>query len=96
MQSIKYKFSIEPGETTPDYQFSLERVACLGSCALAPVMMVNDNVHGAMNRTKVDALIKDLNKTGGKAKKAGKKAIRKKVSSATDRKKSASVKKAGR
>lgn len=96
MQSIKNKIAIEPGETTPDYQFSLERVACLGSCALAPVMMVNDNVHGAMNKTKVDALIKDLNKTGGKAKKAGKKAIREKGSSATDRKKSASVKKAGR
>jgi len=93
MQSIKNKIAIEPGGTTPDYQFSLERVACLGSCALAPVMMVDDNVHGAMNRTKVNALITDLNKQGGKTRK---KTVRKKSSSAAISKKSPSVKKTGR
>lgn len=36
---------IRPGETTPDVLFSLETVNCLGACALAPVLMVNETVH---------------------------------------------------
>jgi NADH-quinone oxidoreductase subunit E len=37
---------IPVGETTEDRNFSLEHVACIGACSLAPAVMVNDNVHG--------------------------------------------------
>lgn len=39
---------IQPGGTTEDYKFSLERVACFGCCALAPVMVVDKTVYGRM------------------------------------------------
>ncbi len=96
MQSIQRKINIKPGETTSDYQFSLERVACLGSCALAPVIMVNDKVLGAMNRKKAEALITDLSKSGNTSKKTGKKNVRKKKTPPTRYKKSTATKNAGR
>jgi NADH-quinone oxidoreductase subunit E len=48
------------GETTPDGKFSLERVACLGCCALAPVVVVNNEVHGRMNRVTFMKLLESL------------------------------------
>jgi NADH-quinone oxidoreductase subunit E len=48
------------GETTPDGKFSLERVACLGCCALAPVVVVNSEVHGRMNRVSFMKLLESL------------------------------------
>jgi NADH-quinone oxidoreductase subunit E len=60
MRTVRKKLGIGPGETTPDYMFTLERVACLGSCALAPVMVVNNKVHGAITATKADRLIQEL------------------------------------
>jgi NADH-quinone oxidoreductase subunit E len=41
----QHRLGIKAGETTEDYKYSLERVACLGSCALAPIMVVDDRVH---------------------------------------------------
>lgn len=40
---------IKVGETTDDLKFTLEQVACIGCCALAPVMMVNDDPHGRLD-----------------------------------------------
>jgi NADH-quinone oxidoreductase subunit E len=57
MRAVQKKLGIAPGETTPDYQFTLERVACLGSCALAPVMVMDGKVHGALTPAKAEALI---------------------------------------
>jgi len=45
LETAQYTLGIKAGETTEDYKYSLERVACLGSCALAPVMVVDDQVH---------------------------------------------------
>jgi NADH:ubiquinone oxidoreductase subunit E len=42
---------IKPGETTTDREYSLETVACVGACALAPVVIVNGDVHGRMTTT---------------------------------------------
>lgn len=39
---------VEEGATTADGEFTVERVACLGCCSLAPVIMVNDTVHGRL------------------------------------------------
>ena len=60
MQAIRKKLGIAPGETTEDYQFSLERVACFGSCALAPVMVVNDKVYGSMTAQKAEKILDEL------------------------------------
>ncbi len=54
---VQQELGIEPGETREDYKFSLERVACFGSCALAPVMVVNKNVYGKVTTTKAKQLI---------------------------------------
>lgn len=41
--------NIRMGETTPDGKFSLEYTSCLGVCGVAPVIMINDNVHGNLS-----------------------------------------------
>ncbi len=60
MESIERGLNIKQGETTPDYKFTLERVACFGSCALAPVMVVNDKVYGRMTTQKAKEIVKKL------------------------------------
>jgi len=60
MEVMKIAKNISHGETTPDGMFSLERVACLGCCALAPVVVVNNEVHGRMNRVTFMQLLESL------------------------------------
>ena len=57
MQAVSKRLGIKPGQTTEDYQFSLERVACFGSCALAPVMVVDGRVYGTMTPARAGELI---------------------------------------
>jgi NADH-quinone oxidoreductase subunit E len=54
---VEKTLSIGVGETTPDMQFTLETVRCLGACALGPVVVVDDEYHGHMNTKKLDALL---------------------------------------
>ncbi len=49
---------IEPGQTTRDDLFSLEVVACIGACGLAPVISVNGEFFGGVNADKVESIIK--------------------------------------
>ncbi len=65
MQAVQRKLGIKPGETTPDYEFSLERVACFGSCALAPVVVVDGKVHGRMTTQKAEQIVKGLMESPG-------------------------------
>lgn len=58
MDAVQQELGVSPGETTPDYRFRLERVACVGSCSLAPVVVVDDKIHGAMTAAKVKELIR--------------------------------------
>jgi NADH-quinone oxidoreductase subunit E len=51
---ITREIGIEDGQTTSDKRFTLEVVACLGACALAPVMAVNSNYHGEMTLEKIE------------------------------------------
>lgn len=60
MRAVERKLGIKPGETTEDYKFSLERVACFGSCALAPVMVVNNRVHGRMTPQQAEKILESL------------------------------------
>jgi len=53
LKLVKRELGIEDGEATPDYEYSLETVACIGCCALAPNVVVNNNIHGHMNPKKV-------------------------------------------
>ncbi len=46
LSEIETILGIEPGETTADGLFSLETVACIGACGLAPVAVINDEYHG--------------------------------------------------
>ena len=48
LEEVERELGIQPGGTTEDYKFSLERVACVGCCALAPVMIVDGVVHAQM------------------------------------------------
>ncbi len=50
----------EGKSTTDDYKFSLERVACFGSCALAPVVVIDKTVYGRMTPAKVKELLKQF------------------------------------
>jgi len=54
--------NIEPGETTPDKQFSLNVVNCLGVCAIGPVMFVDGKFYGEMNPFKAKKLIEKIDK----------------------------------
>jgi NADH-quinone oxidoreductase subunit E len=51
---------VKDGETTPDRVFTLESVACLGCCSLAPVMMIGDNTYGKLNKKKTVDVIKEI------------------------------------
>jgi NADH-quinone oxidoreductase subunit E len=46
MRAVEDKLGIKAGESTDDFEFNLERVACFGSCALAPVVVVDGKVYG--------------------------------------------------
>ena len=59
LKLAKQHLGIEEGQTTPDLEYTLETVACLGVCALAPNIVVNDRVYGRMNPKKVGQLFKD-------------------------------------
>lgn len=60
MRAVAKKLGIRPGETTQDYEFTLERVACFGSCALAPVMVIDGKVYGRMTPRKAERLLEKL------------------------------------
>jgi len=60
LEILKDRFGIEPGETSADNSVSLERVACLGCCALAPTIVVDDEVHGNMSSVKLTKIIDEL------------------------------------
>ena len=57
LENFERKLEIKEGETTDDREFSIERVACVGCCALAPVTLVGETVHGHMQPSKVEGLV---------------------------------------
>ena len=57
LENFERKLGIEAGETTPDREFSIDRVACVGCCALAPVAIVDETVHGHVAPSKVEGLM---------------------------------------
>lgn len=57
MDSFERRLDINEGETTSDRKYSLERVACVGCCSLAPVVVTNDEIEGHVTPTRVDGLL---------------------------------------
>jgi NADH-quinone oxidoreductase subunit E len=60
LQAIQRTLNIKPGQTTRDGQFSLEVVACLGACGLAPLMAVNGEFHAGATSDRVGRILKSL------------------------------------
>lgn len=59
-EDLQNFLKIKDGETTPDNIFTLETVACLGCCSLAPVMMIGDETYGKLNGKKAVEVIKEI------------------------------------
>jgi NADH:ubiquinone oxidoreductase subunit E len=62
LRFVKRELSLDEGETSRDYQFSLETVACLGACFLAPTMMVNKTYYGRLSPPKVSTILNQYGK----------------------------------
>ena len=62
LEHAKEKLEIDDGEVTPDGQFSLEEVECLGACSWGPALQVNYEYHHDMTPEKLDRLIEQLRK----------------------------------
>lgn len=58
--AIKEALNVKDGETTEDRLFTLESVACLGCCSLAPVMMIGDEAYGKLTGASAVKIIKDI------------------------------------
>jgi len=59
LEAIERELSIKPGDTTEDLKYSLERVNCIGCCALGPVVIIDGEYSGQMKTDKVKPLLED-------------------------------------
>jgi len=59
LREVEKRLGIKPGETTENMEYTLESIACFGSCALAPVMVIDKNVYGRMTAPKVGQILAD-------------------------------------
>ncbi len=57
-EQLEHQLGIKAGETTPDYKFSIEVVACVGACAMAPVVIVNEDYHSSVKVSGTQRLLK--------------------------------------
>jgi NADH:ubiquinone oxidoreductase subunit E len=58
-ENIVREYKVEEGETTQDRRFTYETVRCLGACGLAPVIVVDENVHGRIKTQKMKTVLDD-------------------------------------
>ncbi len=59
---LERTLGLRPGETSSDLKFTYETVNCLGACALGPILVVNGDYHGQMTISKVNRIMRDLDK----------------------------------
>lgn len=59
LDSLAGKLGLSPGETTPDGLFSLETVGCLGSCGIAPAMMIGEKYYGKVTMESLSAILEE-------------------------------------
>jgi len=60
MEHLERRLGVRAGETSPDKEYTLERVNCLGACALAPLVVVDGRYYGQMTEIKADNVLKKL------------------------------------
>lgn len=66
LEAIRAKLGLTGDrKTTPDMLFTVETVSCLGACGLAPVVVINEDVHGQMSPAKAVALVEEILKNEG-------------------------------
>jgi NADH-quinone oxidoreductase subunit E len=58
LKAVQQALGVGENETTPDFTFTFETVACLGACALSPVLLVDKNYYGKLTPAKVDKILK--------------------------------------
>ncbi len=61
LDKIKEKLGIDVGECTPDGKYSIEAPRCIGTCGLAPVLTVNDDVYGRLVPEDIDGILEKYN-----------------------------------
>ena len=64
LTEMEKQLGIKAGETTEDMEYTLETVACIGACALAPTMTIDNETHGKMTTKKVAEVLGDSKKAG--------------------------------
>ncbi|MDR1167234.1 MAG: NADH-quinone oxidoreductase subunit NuoE [Deltaproteobacteria bacterium] len=57
LESLKSTLGVAPGGTTEDLKFTLETVACIGACSLAPVMMIDTDAHGRLRPDRIPKIL---------------------------------------
>ena len=72
LEAWQRRLGIGPRETTPDREFDLDTVACVGCCVMAPVTVVDDKPQGQVEPTKVDGILLAFEREREKEKKNGK------------------------
>ncbi len=63
LSEVEKRLSIKPGETTDDWEYTLETVACIGACALAPTMRIDKETYGQMTTKRVVGVFGERGKT---------------------------------
>ncbi|MBU4222710.1 MAG: NAD(P)H-dependent oxidoreductase subunit E [Euryarchaeota archaeon] len=58
LEEVERRLALKAGDTTPDGEYTLETVNCVGACALGPVVVMNEEYHGQMSPLKVEKVIK--------------------------------------
>ena len=64
LEDFKKVLGVKEGETTKDGLFTVDTLRCVGSCAIAPVVLVNDKVYGHFTKSQVNELINNLRELG--------------------------------
>jgi len=60
LEAVKRSLNLDNGDTTPDLEYSIERVACIGCCALAPCATIDDNVYAKLTPNKIQHIITEM------------------------------------
>ena len=63
LSELEKRLGVSAGQTTPDMEYTLETVACIGACALAPTMTIDNETFGKMTPAKVAEVLGDRSKT---------------------------------
>lgn len=66
LDALQKKLGVKLGETTPDRNFTIETSSCLGTCGVAPAMMIDDTVYGNLTKEKISQIIDSIASAGVK------------------------------